>query len=47
LAALQATLIVARQFQHWPTLSAVDADGACVLLLYSFTLVSAGLAARA
>ncbi|KAI8474748.1 MAG: ABC transporter type 1, transmembrane domain-containing protein [Monoraphidium minutum] len=39
LAALQAALIAARQWEHWPMASAVDADGACVWLLYLITLV--------
>ena len=42
LVVLQAVLIVARQWEHWPTLTAIDADGACVLLLYVVTLVRGG-----
>jgi hypothetical protein len=47
LTALQAGLIVARQAEHWPQVSAVDADGALVWLLYAATLVRARAHARA
>lgn len=39
LTALQAALIAARQFEHWPALDAVDGDGALVATLYAATLV--------
>jgi hypothetical protein len=39
LVALQALLIGARQWEHWPALAAVDADGGACLALYLLTLV--------
>lgn len=39
---MQAALILARQWEHWPSASAVDGDGALVWVLYVITLVSIG-----